>query len=318
MISANRCWLMLGCALLTAPALRAQSAIGEVFASDASVRGSVIFSGNGTRVLSGSQVSAGDAAAVLKLERGGDVRICPKTNISLSSDAAGKSLVLGMNAGAMEVDYPLLSASDSLLTPDFRLQLISPGNFHFAISVGVSGDTCLRTLPGTDAAVFVAEMMGSESYQLTPGKSVLFKAGKIGGAMEAPKNCGCPEVKLEPPAQAEPVKPTVLDATPETSAAVQTGEAKPAEPPKAAESKTSTEEHMEVESTFVYRGKNAEPEDLYGTVSKLTVSRDSSRLALALLPKVSGPVATSEPPKPEKKPGVLHRLGRFMGRLFGR
>lgn len=305
----NKYWLVLSCALLSAPAMYAQSAIGEVFASDASVRGSVILSGNGTRVLSGSQVSAGDAVAVLKLERGGQVRICPKTNLSLSADSAGKSLVLGMNAGAMEVDYPLLSASDSVLTPDFRLQLISPGDFHFAISVGVSGDTCLRTLPGNDAAVFVAEMMGSESYQLTPGKSVLFKAGKISGAMEAPKNCGCPEVKAEP-VQADP-KTVAPDAALEIPAKI--AETIAADPQPTADA------HMEVESTFVYRGKNAMPDDLYSTVSKLSVSTDNSHLALALLPKVSAPaVAAAEPPKAEKKPGVFHRLGKFMGRLFSK
>ena len=79
------------------------------------------------------------------------------------------------------------------MTPDFRLQLISPGTFHLAISVGASGDTCLRTLPGNDAAVFVAEMMGKDSYQLSPGKSVLFGGGKISGATVAPERCGCPE-----------------------------------------------------------------------------------------------------------------------------
>jgi hypothetical protein len=298
-----RFWLVISFALLSCPALYAQAAIGEVFASDASVRGSVVLSGNGTRVLSGSQVSAGDAVALLKLERGGEVRICPKTNLSLSADAGGKTLVVGMNAGAMEVDYPLQSGSDSLLTPDFRLQLISPGSFHFAISVSGSGDTCLRTLPGNDAAVFVAEMMGAESYQLTPGKSVLFKAGKISGAMEAPKNCGCPEVKAAPQAKAEPVK--ALAETPANKADEAHADAVP-------------EAHMEVESTFVYSGKNAVPPDLYGTVARLSSSTNNSALALALMPKVSGPAEAVEPPQPEKKPGVFHRFGKFLGRVFGK
>ncbi len=282
----------MGCTLLACQTLHAQAAIGEVFASDASVRGSVILSGNGTRVLSGSQVSAGDAVALLKLERGGEMRICPKTKLSLNADAAGKTLVVGMNAGAMEVDYSLQSGSDSLLTPDFRLQLISPGSFHFALSVSGSGDTCLRTLPGNDAAVFVAEMMGAESYQLTPGKSVLFKAGKISGAMEAPKNCGCPEVKAAPQAEAEPVKPLQGAETPASKAAEAHTEATP---------EAGVEAHMEVESTFVYSGKNAAPPDLYGTVARLSRSTDNSALALALMPKVSGPAGAVEPAKAGEK-----------------
>ncbi len=163
-------------------------------------------------MLSGSQVTAGDGAALLKLERGGELRICAKTNLSLSADAAGKALVLGLNAGAMELNYSLASSADLLITPDFRLQLISPGTFHLAISVNPAGDTCLRSLPGNDASVFISEMMGSDSYQLSPGKNVMFRAGKISGATEAPAVCGCPETTPEmtmraatlPAAAAEP------------------------------------------------------------------------------------------------------------------
>jgi len=310
----NRYWPLLCCTLLAAPALHAQTAIGEVFANDASVRGSVVLTGNGTRVLSGSQVSAGEGAAVLKLERGGELRICPKTNLSLTADATGKSLALGMNAGAMEVDYSLPSASDSLLTPDFRIQLISPGNFHFAISVGASGDTCLRTLPGNDAAVFVAEMMGTESYQLTPGKSVFFKAGKIAQTAEAPKNCGCPETKGAPLKDA-PEKATL----PEAEKPAETRQGKATEVQTETHTADQSDAHMEVDSSFVYSGKGYVP-DYTTTVSHLSLSTDNSRLALALLPKVSGPQAVdaAQTKPPEKKPGILHRFRSFMGRLFGK
>ena len=112
----SRAWLVLGVALAAAPAVHGQKAIGEVFSSDASVRGSVSFSGGGTRVLSGSQVMAGDVAALLKLERGGELRICPKTNLSVSADANGAALALGLNTGAMELDYELSGAVDALMT----------------------------------------------------------------------------------------------------------------------------------------------------------------------------------------------------------
>jgi len=291
-------WLLLA----TAAAQAQQNAIGEVFSSDASVRGSVTLSGNGARVLSGSQVTAGDAAAVLKLERGGQVRICPHTNVSLNSNATGKSLVLGVNAGAVEVDYTLLNSTDSVLTPDFRLQLISPGDFHFALSVGASGDTCLHSLNGNDAAVFVAEMMGAESYQLMPGRSVLFKAGKISGASEAPTNCGCPVVQT-----AAPVAPAA--ATPATQ---------PPPLPETAQPKTAAPDqaHLEADTTFVYHGKNHE-QDFAGTVAKLSWSHDDSRLALALLPQVQPPADTAKPPE-KKKPGLLHRFAHTIGRVFGR
>ena len=45
---------------------QAQS-IGQLFATDASVKGSVMLAGSGTSVLSGSSIEAGTQAATLKL-----------------------------------------------------------------------------------------------------------------------------------------------------------------------------------------------------------------------------------------------------------
>jgi hypothetical protein len=302
--SALRCAALPLWLLLTAASAQAQqSAIGEVFSSEASVRGSVMLGGNGARVLSGSQVTAGDASAVLKLERGGRVRICPHTDVSLNSDASGKSLVLGMNAGAVELDYTLLSSSDSVLTPDFRLQLISPGDFHFALSVAASGDTCLHSLSGNDAAIFVAEMMGIESYQLTPGRSVLFKAGKISGATEAPPNCGCQAPIAAPEAPKPAPTATVPAAQPEP---VQAKASAPANP-----------SHLEADTEFVYHGKNHE-RDFAGSVARLASSHDDSRLALALIPQIKPPATAAAKPTEQKKPGLLQRIAHAFSRVFGR
>ena len=297
--------LLLGLALAATPAIHAQNAVGELFSGDASVRGSVFLSGNGTHVLSGSQVTAGDGAALLKLERGGQVRICPKTNLSLSADPSGKAIVLGLNEGSMELDYALYSAVDTLITPDFRVQLISPGTFHFGISVASSGDTCVRSLPGNDAALFIAEMMGADSYQLSPGKSVIFRGGKISRAAEAPAECGCPELKsLIVVPEAVTLPPEVL---PPSGAAVNGTGA------------NSGPAHLEVSGSFVYRGNEA-VQDYYSSVARLSLSADNSKLALALLPQVKGPVqapdAGARPVK--KKEGVLHRFGSFFGHLFGK
>lgn len=302
--------LLLGLALAAAPAIRAQNAVGELFSSDASVRGSVSLSGSGTHVLSGSQVSAGEGAALLTLERGGQLGICPRTNLSLSADPSGRALVLGLNEGSMELDYALHSASDTLITPDFRVQLISPGTFHFAISVAPSGDTCVRTLAGDDAALFIAEMMGGDSYQLLPGKNVLFRGGKVSGATEAPATCSCAE--LQPltalpelatlPAEVPSSAPTAAEAA---APAITTVHANPA---------NANREHLEVSGSFVYRGKDA-VQDYYTAVARLSLSTDNSKLALTLLPQVSGPAAAGAA---KRKEGVLHRIGNFFGRLFGR
>jgi hypothetical protein len=322
--------LLLGLALGATPVVHAQHGVGELFSSDASVRGSVLLSVSGTHVLSGSQVTAGDGAALLKLERGGDLLICPKTNLSLSADAGGKALVLGLNEGSMELDYALHSAVDTLVTPDFRVQLISPGTFHFAISVASSGDTCVHSLAGNDAALFIAEMMGGDSYQLSPGKSVMFRGGKIAAATEAPAACGCPELK---PFMVAPESATLSAETPAatvaptpannaasnvnpgaTQSAEQNSASNAAQNPASNANRDANQAHLEVNGSFIYRGNGA-GQDYYSSVARLSTSRDNSQLALALLPQVSGPAA----PKPAaKKEGALHRFGNFLGHLFGR
>ncbi len=284
--------------LLAATPLLAQKPIGELIAEGASVRGMVSLEGGGTRVLGGSQITAGEAAARLHLVRGGDIRVCPKTSLSVNADVEGKAMVFGLNGGALEVDYPLGGGSDSLLTPDFRVQLIGPGNFHFAISVSPAGDTCLRPLAGNDASLFLAEMMGSDSYQLTPGKSVLFKGGRISQATTAPAACGCPATAAPPKPAPEPVHPnTVL----ETNLV-------PASQP---------ETHLKADTTFTYYGKD-ESQDVTVTVARLSASRDDSHLTLAMLPRVIPPATAAATPKPEKKQRLWQRLGGMMNRLLGK
>ncbi|MGH9579269.1 MAG: hypothetical protein ACRD3R_17660, partial [Terriglobales bacterium] len=71
----------------------AQEALAEVFASDATVRGSVVLAGSGTKVLSGSSISAGAQAAVVRLVRGGEVRVCPGNSVTLASATGGRELL---------------------------------------------------------------------------------------------------------------------------------------------------------------------------------------------------------------------------------
>lgn len=295
-------WTVLLALLPAATAAHAQQPIGELYASEASVRGAVALSAGGASVLSGSQVTAGEATALLRLRRSGELRICPRTTLSLTTDAAGKSLVLGMNAGALELDYALTSSADSLLTPDFRLQLVSPGDFHFAISVAPSGDTCLRSLPGNSASVFVAEMMGTGSYQLAPGRAVLFKAGRISGATEAPPACGCPAL---PPA------PLYAAAPPAPAAAASTT---PQPAPAAVPAESHNAAHLEVDTQFTFRAQDHQ-RDLAQTVARLRSEHKPSPLALALLPQITPPRAAAAPP-PAHSTGFFGRMRAALKRVF--
>ena len=105
--------VLLATLAMAAHAARAQNIIGEVFAADARVQGSVVLAAGGTSVLSGSTVTAGEGTATLKLRRGGEVRICRGANLSVSSSPSGRDLALGFSTGAVELHYPLASSADS-------------------------------------------------------------------------------------------------------------------------------------------------------------------------------------------------------------
>src|SRR3954467_14096011 len=174
--------------------LRAQqsggASVGEVFATDATVSGSVIMAAGGTRVASGSAVTAGRTAASLRLDRGGEVRVCPGTTVNVTAAARSKGLMLSLSDGTIETHYSVGSSADTVQTPDFRILFPGPGDFNFAVRADASGNTCIRALDGNTASVVVSEMMGDGSYQVRPNEQVTFSDGKVSNAVPFGK-CGC-------------------------------------------------------------------------------------------------------------------------------
>src|ERR1041384_8505316 len=112
--------------LVLSSAAFAQAPVGQLFSSDATVRGSVTLAAGGAQVMSGSSVSAGERTAVLKLERGGEVRVCPKTSVSVGTSQSGRDLILGLSVGSIETHYAVSASADSIVTPDFRILLAGP------------------------------------------------------------------------------------------------------------------------------------------------------------------------------------------------
>lgn len=282
-------------ALLATPAV-AQNTVGELYASDASVRGSLVLSGTGMKVMSGSQMTAGGSTALLKLTRGGEIRICPQTSLAASTSSAGSELLLGINTGAIEAEYVIGPVSDAIMTPDFRLQLAGPGRFHLAVGADSAGNTCVASLDGNASAVIVTELMGTGTYQVRPGVSVVFGAGQLQNARELTGTCGCPA----------PREGVAVAAVPTTAA----------EPPiKPVSELPTTELHVMMEAPFVYRG---DAEEQPFTLAKLE-SRGSLDLALSLQP-----TATWQESRPErsskktqgKQRGFFGKIGSFFSKIF--
>lgn len=283
---------------------RGQQNVGELFASDARVKGGVVLANSGTKVMSGSSIAAGEQTATLKLERGGNMLICPGTNLAVTTSQNGRQLMLSMDTGNIEMDYPIGAASDNLLTPDFRLLLPGPGRVHLAVRVTAKGDTCVQSLASNSSAVVVSEGMGDASYQVKPNEAVTFNGGRISGAMPTRESCGCP---APPPTQ-------VAKATP------------PPEQPKAQAPKTQPsppETHMVVDAPFIYRAQD--PVDITENVAHLKMESKPFNFDPVVLPpptsaKSAKPTKTETAangakPQPQKQ-GFFSKVSAFFAAIF--
>jgi hypothetical protein len=171
---------------------------------------------------SGSSFSANFATETLRLSRGGEIHLCPGTTVSMVRQQTGPDLMLAMGVGAMETHYALEdSMADTILTPDFRILLRGPGEFHYAIRADSGGNTCVRSLSGNTAPVVVYEAIGDGQFEVVPTEKLVLHSGHLSATDTAfhsgrqseletilPDECGC----SEPPAllRAEASPPPIV------------------------------------------------------------------------------------------------------------
>ncbi len=299
----------------------AQAPVGEVYSSDATVRGSVVLSAAGTRVMSGSSVKAGLSSASVRLIRGGELRVCQGSSVSLTSSANGAQIMVGMSSGTLETHYPLANSRDSIMTPDFEIALNGPGLFHLAVSTDERGNTCVQSLHGNTGSVTLSELMGDGSYTVKPGEQVIFRAGHASNPGPVVGNCGCPAALPVERAAAEPPKPVTAPAAgppPPPVAALIESSRKSANvtAPPPAEQPGSV--HVQVEAPFVFRASEPPPRpDAPLELAEIRLSTLPVLGSVYVQPAPREEIAhatTQEAAKPKKK--KRHGLWGFLASIF--
>jgi hypothetical protein len=216
--------------------------------------------------------------------------------------------MLGISTGSFEVHYAMASGSDTIVTPDFRMQLTGPGLFEFAFSADTRGNTCVRSLPSNQGSLTISEVMGDGSYTVRPNESVEFRGGRISARDTDTATCGCPASGV-PVMRAE--NKTVPTEAPSPVSSV--------EPPHPA--RPAGEPAVSVEAPLVFRGGDPQQEPAPDT-AKLAMQSDQERAPLQASPppapatKEYKPTEPKAQPQPAEKKGFFSKLRGFFSGIF--
>lgn len=188
--------IAVGCLVVGVGGARAQergvAVMGTVATKDALVTGGLEVKGDRARLMSNTSVTAYGKTAPVVLDRGGQVLVCATSQFHLLHSGVGKSLLFGLDRGALEL-HTATFPQDVILTPDIRFTIEQAGSYDLRLRVTRNGDTCVENAGKKAPVLVLNDAFSRASYRLMPGQHVLFEKGSLREVVDHERSeCGCP------------------------------------------------------------------------------------------------------------------------------
>jgi len=293
-------------------AVRAQQPVASVPTSGVSLKGAMTVADGRATLANNGEVTAGDKAATVTLQRGGTMLLCASTAVQIAKDSTRAApgdagLLFSLNRGAFETSYTPGAYSDVILTPDLRLLVSGPGQANVKVRVNGQGDTCVDN-PGEHAPYVIASSLADGgAYRVRPGQRVLFVGGSLQQVVDNEQEpCGCPPVV--PVAMAGNDKsggPSSTAADTAFPTAVSEGLQAPPTLAGSPPVVLPGEAHAQVSATL----SSATPP---GPPPAAARSPATKIVTPAAIPAPVVPVATQQKPR-----GLFGNIGHFFAKVFG-
>jgi hypothetical protein len=327
-------FLLIGVLIAGAPLLAAQQPIGRTSATEVQVSGAVDISHGETLLGNGSEITAGNQAVTITLQRGGSLRLCSTSSVHLAkdrsiADPASSALMMALDRGAIEANYVVGTYSDVLLTPDLRILISGPGQADLRIRVNPKGDTCVDNHGANAPYVTVTSQLEGGAYRVLADQRVNFQHGSLQEVVDhEPEPCGCPVMPVTSVASAgglsanpaSPGRPVGgPSSTPaDTAFPVAESEGLAAPPaPSSAPVVPPGETHAQVTVPLTYNGESPAPVPPAAPATAPGAPPPSAAPAAAGPSAAQPEIASAPATPPPHQGGLFHRIGHFFSKIFG-
>jgi hypothetical protein len=332
-LSADR-FFLIGLIIAGAPLLAAQQPIGRTSATEVQVSGAVDISHGETLLGNGSEITAGNRAVKIALQRGGLLQLCSTSSVHLAkdrsiADPASSALMMALDRGAIEATYSVGTYSDVLLTPDLRILISGPGQADLSVRVNPKGDTCVDNHGVNAPYVTVTSQLEGGAYRVLPDQRVNFQHGSLREVVDhEPEPCGCPVTPVISVASgaatttspALPARPVGGPSSTPADTAFPIAESEGLAPPPAPRATPVVppgETHAQVTVPLTYSGEHPAPAPPAPSESASAAS-SKPEAASAPSPSTAQPAVAAAATPSTKQSGLFHRIGHFFSKIFGK